>query len=86
MRHDNRTRNAAQRSLAVGHTNPCVCTADPDWVDDTAAGNRFTELTFEEVVAEGKPVGAKIGNNGNLATEHGELLATANFGFYIRGE
>ena len=79
MRNDNRNGNVAQRSLAIGHSNPCVCTDYPDWVDFVASCTRFTGLTFEEVVAGPKTVGTKIGHNSNLAAEHGELLAAANF-------
>ena len=60
-------------------------TLDPEGISRSApvgrfAGcHRFTGLTFEEIVAERKTVGTKIGNNRNPAAEHGELLAAANF-------
>ncbi len=79
MWHDHRNGSVDQRSLAIGHSNPCVCTADPAWVDVVAGCNRFTGLTVEEIVVGRKTAGTKIGNNSNPAAEHGELLAAANF-------
>ena len=33
MWYDNRNGKSAQRPLANGHSDPCICTANPDWVD-----------------------------------------------------
>ena len=86
MWHDNGYGNVAQRPLATGFSNPCVCTGSsgPDDVD--ADRSRFTESVFEENINWPQTAGTKIRYNCNLAAEHDGLLAAANFRLYMRGE
>ena len=79
MRHDDRDGNAAPGSLASGRSNPCICAGYPDRIFDYADRNRVAGLIFEKVFGQGATAGTKIGNTGNLTTEHGDLLVAANF-------
>ncbi len=79
MRHDDRYGNVAQRSLAIGRSNPRVCTGYPDRFDVDADRNPATGSLFEKVLRQRGTAGAKNGNNSNLAAEHGDLLVVANF-------
>ena len=79
MRHDDRYGNVAQWSLAIGRSNPRVCTGYPDPFDDDADRNGVAGLIFENAFGQRGTAGTKIGNNSNLAAEHDKLLAAANF-------
>ena len=79
MRFDDGHCDAAQRQLANGCSNPCICTAVIGHIVFTAGCNHFAGRISKQNFRLCRTAGKKNGYNGNRSPQHGDLLVAASF-------